>query len=298
MNFLKRILLFFLVNLAVIALLMTIMSIFHLEPYITPYGLNLSSLAVFSAVIGFAGALISLALSKWIVKKTLKIRIVKNPQNSAETHLTHVISQIASQAGVRTPEIGIYQSREINAFATGPTQNRALVAVSSTLLEQFSPDELEGVLAHEMTHVTNGDMITMTLLQGVLNTFVIFLARAGAYAIQSATGRDEIGELAYWGLSIFLEIIFGVFAMMILMAFSRRREFRADIGGARFSSKRKMISALQKLQKMQNFSRDPKQSTSLHALKISDRQRKRFRFFASHPPLAERIARLEAEPIG
>ncbi|MCF7846589.1 MAG: protease HtpX [Candidatus Gracilibacteria bacterium] len=297
MKFFRRIFLFLLINLAVIALLITITSVFGIEPYLTPYGLNLQSLAIYAAIIGFSGAFISLLLSRWLVRQTLKIRILKSPQSTAESNLIQIIERIARQKNIRTPQIGVYQSPEVNAFATGPSKNRSLVAVSSALLDQFSSQELEGVLAHEMAHISNGDMVTMTLLQGVLNTFVIFLARAGAYALQRGSGRGEVGGLAYWGLSIALEIVFGMLALLILMAFSRHREFRADFSGAQTVGKQSMLSALRRLQTMQPRARDPRQPSSLRAFKISDRPRRWAHAFASHPSLQKRIERLEQAPI-
>ncbi len=294
MTWFKRIFLFILTNVAVIAVLMTITSVFGIEPYLTPYGLNLVSLAIYAAIIGFTGALISLFLSKTIAKWTAGVKIIDTPNNSDETFLMNSVKQLSNQAGLGMPEVGIYDSSEINAFATGWNRNNALIAVSSGLLNQMSQDEVEGVLAHEMAHIRNGDMVTMTLIQGVVNTFVIFAARVAAYAVMKAMDKEEVGGLVYWVVSIVFEITFGILASTIVFAFSRWREFGADYGGASLAGKQKMMKALQFLEKHQQ-SIDSRHK-NLATMKISDRPGF-MALFASHPPLGKRIQALQQAPI-
>jgi len=230
MAWIKRIFFFVLTNIAVIAVLMTVTSIFGLESYLTPAGLNLTSLAIFALIIGFTGSFISLFLSKWMAKTMMKVRIIKTPGNDEEAFIMQTVEHIAQQAGFKTPEVGIYESREINAFATGASKNNSLVALSRGLLEAMNRDEVEGVIAHEMAHINNGDMVTMTLIQGVINTFVVFAARAIAYAVQMFLNRGEeggVGGFVYWGLSILFEIVFGILASVIVFSFSRWREYGA-----------------------------------------------------------------------
>ena len=290
----KRFFFFALVNIAVVAVILVIAHFFGLETrYLTPNGLNLMALAFMSLLWGFVGSFVSLFMSKWLAKKTMGVQLISQPKNSQENKIVEIVSRIASQAGLKTPEIGIYDSPEVNAFATGWSRNNSLVAVSSGLLSEMSPAEIEGVLAHEMAHIANGDMVTMTLIQGVVNAFVIFFARIAAFAVQKAMGRDNeaIGGFAYLGLSILFEIIFGILASTIVFAFSRWREFGADAGGAKFVGKRNMIAALQKLQKLTHRI-DPSQK-SFATLKISDRPGFA-KFFSSHPPLEKRIEVLES----
>ena len=290
----KRFFFFALVNIAVVAVILVIAHFFGLETrYLTPNGLNLMALAFMSLLWGFVGSFVSLFISKWLAKKTMGVQLISQPKNSQENKIVEIVSRIASQAGLKTPEIGIYDSPEVNAFATGWSRNNSLVAVSSGLLSEMSPAEIEGVLAHEMAHIANGDMVTMTLIQGVVNAFVIFFARIAAFAVQKAMGRDNeaIGGFAYLGLSILFEIIFGILASTIVFAFSRWREFGADAGGAKFVGKRNMIAALQKLQKLTHRI-DPSQK-SFATLKISDRPGFA-KFFSSHPPLEKRIEVLES----
>ena len=283
-----------LVNIAIIALISIITSVFKLDIYyLKPNGLDLQALLIFSAIIGFMGSLISLFLSKRIAKWTMKVRVIKTPQHQADAKLVEIITRIATQLGMKTPEIGIYPSKEVNAFATGWGKNHSLVAVSEGLLREMNSDELEGVLAHEMAHVSNGDMVTMTLLQGVLNTFVIFLSRVVAYVVMNALGRGgrEMGYFSYYLMSIVFQIVFGIFASMIVFSFSRRREFRADRGGAQFVGKSKMIAALKRLQQLTNKI-DTRQQ-SLATMKISDKRGRFGRIFSTHPSLDERIEALQ-----
>ncbi|MCK5460623.1 protease HtpX [Candidatus Gracilibacteria bacterium] len=293
----KRIFFWFLINAAVIAVIMTIVSVFGLDiHYLKPYGLDLKSLAILSLLWGFAGSFISLCLSKFLAKRMLGVKIIDQPQNHDEIFLTEIIGRLASQGGFKTPEIGIYASPEVNAFATGATKNSSLVAVSQGLLNEMDKDEIEGVIAHEMAHIQNGDMVTMALLQGVINAFVIFFARVAAYAVQTALGKsgDEIGGLAYWVTSILFEILFSALASVIVFAFSRWREYRADFGGASFVGKQKMIAALKRLQNTQN--KIDSRQKSLSTMKIANKA-SFARFFSTHPRLDDRIKRLQQAPI-
>lgn len=293
----KRILLFLLTNIAVVAVIMTITSVFGLDTrYLTQYGLNLQALAILSLLYGFAGSFISLLLSKKMAKWSTKMQIIENPKTDEEAFLLQKIKHFAEQGGFKMPEVGIYNSPEINAFATGATKNRSLIAVSTGLLQNMERDEIEGVLAHEMAHIQNGDMVTMTLIQGVLNAFVIFFARVAAYAVQKTIAKDNesIGGLSYWLTSIAFEILFGILASTIVYAFSRWREYHADFGGAKFAGKQKMIAALTQLQKSQKLI-DPK-TKSLATMKISNKQGV-MRFFSTHPTLESRIQRLQMAQI-
>ncbi len=298
MRALKTIFFFVLMNIAVLLMISTIFTVFKLEPYLTAEGINFTSLLVFSGIIGFTGALISLWMSRWTAKRIFSIRVIETPRTQEEILLYHAVESIANQAGISMPEVGIYPSNEVNAFATGATRNRSLVAVSQGLLDSFSPEEIQGVLAHEMSHVTSGDMMTMTLMQGVLNTFVIFVSRALAFVVESALGRDSkgINYLVYWLASMVFQVIFGLLAGLILMAFSRRREFFADAGGARFAGKNKMIAALRRLQQTtQRIDASPKQA-SFATFKITDKD-SWLRLWRSHPSLEKRIERLQRLPL-
>ncbi len=285
-------------NVAVLIMITTIFTVFGLEPYLTNQGLNLISLLIFSAIIGFSGAFISLLISRWMAKKIFRIKVVESPQSTEETFLFQTIQSLATRAGISMPTVGIYPSAEVNAFATGPTRNRALVAVSAGLLAKFSKEEIEGVLAHEMSHVASGDMLTMALMQGVLNTFVVFISRVLAYLVESAIGKDSegINYLVYWIASIVFEIIFGILAGLILSAFSRRREFSADAGGASFAGKSKMIAALKRLQTCAQQVDTSKKQASFATLKIADKP-SHLRWWSTHPSLETRIERLQQLPI-
>jgi heat shock protein HtpX len=294
MKFLKRISLFLLVNIAVILLLTVVASVFKIDLYyLKPYGLDLKALLIFSAIIGFAGSFISLLLSKQMAKWMMKVKVIKEAHGAHEKKLIEVVSRIAAQLGIRMPEVGIYSSPEVNAFATGRSRNHSLVAVSSGLLQELNEDELEGVLAHEMAHIANGDMVTMTLLQGVINTFVIFLSRVVAYAVMNALGKGgrEMGYFMYYIVAIVFQIIFGMIASTIVFAFSRRREFRADRGGAEFVGKAKMIAALRKLSTLTD--RVDRRQSSLATMKISDKRGRFGKIFSTHPSMEERILKLE-----
>jgi heat shock protein HtpX len=292
----KRIVLFALTNIAVLVVISIAVSLLGVDKWLSARGLNLGMLLAFSAVIGFAGSFISLAISKWMAKMIYSIQIIDRPQTEDEQWLYHVIARHAERAGIQTPEVGYYESPEVNAFATGASRNHALVAVSTGLLNQMSRSEAEAVLGHEVGHVANGDMVTMTLLQGTLNTFVIFLSRIAGYLIDSAMRRDNdrggVGIGYYLG-SIVCQLVLGVLATMIVMAYSRRREFRADAAGADLAGRQNMISALRRLQRInEGGGVQDDRSPALSAFKINHPGGFSI-LFASHPPLETRIAALE-----
>lgn len=291
----KRIALFLATNLAVLVLLGIVMSVLR------AFGVNLGGqggLLVFAAVFGFGGALFSLAISKWVAKRTTGLQLITDPRTEGEAWLLSTVRRQAEAAGIAMPEVGIYDAPEINAFATGPSRNNSLVAVSTGLLRAMNRDEAEAVLAHEVSHVANGDMVTMALIQGVLNTFVIFLARVVGRMIDSALsgGREDRGPgLAYYAIVFVLEIVFGLFASVIAMWFSRWREFRADAGGARLAGRGKMVAALQRLAQTYGQSTLPSQ---VQAFGISGQVGAGLkRLFMSHPPLSERIQALRDASI-
>jgi len=282
---LTRIGLFIATNLAVLLLASIIMSVLGVSSR------SMAGLLVMAACFGFGGSFISLLLSKWMAKRGTGAVVITQPQNATERWLVDTVARQAKAAGIGMPEVAVYEAPEINAFATGANRNNALVAVSTGLLHSMTEDEAEAVLAHEVAHVANGDMITMTLLQGVLNTFVIILARVVGGFIDSALSGDEDSEGAPHGFAYFiivfvLEMIFGIFASMIAMWFSRWREFRADHGGASLAGRHKMIAALERLQRNHEESSLPSQ---IAAFGIAGGASK---LFSSHPPLEERIAAL------
>jgi heat shock protein HtpX len=290
----KRIALFVATNIAVLAVIYVVLNILGVESVLAENGreLNLGALLVFSAVVGFSGSLISLAMSKWIAKMSTGARVIDTPRNSAESWLLNTVHRQADAAGIRRPEVAIYDSPDVNAFATGPTRNNALVAVSTGLLSRLSEREVDAVLGHEVSHIANGDMVTLTLLQGVLNTFVIFLSRIVGFVVDRVLLRNERGAgLGFFVASLVAQILLGVLASMIVMWFSRRREFRADSGGAKLAGRDSMIGALQSLQRSTQPAHLPE---AMRAFGISGGRVGRFgRLFMSHPPLEERIAALQ-----
>jgi heat shock protein HtpX len=285
-----RILLFLATNLAVLVLLGIVLSVLQ-----GVFGIQLGNngvLLVFAAMLGFGGSFISLALSKWMAKRATGAQVIGEPRNEHERWLFETVRRQAEAAGIRMPEVAVYDAPEINAFATGPSRNNSLVAVSTGLLRAMTRDEAEAVLAHEVSHVANGDMVTMALIQGVLNTFVIFLARIVGRAIDAwiSGNRDGGPSFAYYIIVIVLDIIFGILASMIAMAFSRYREFRADAGGARLAGREKMVAALERLAQTYGHSTLPNE---VRAFGISGGVASGLkRLLMSHPPLAERIAAL------
>ncbi len=285
----KRITLFLITNMAVLALVSIVMAIFGINP-----GTN-AGLLVFAAIFGFGGAFVSLLMSKWSAKRFSGAQVIEQPRNETERWLVETVRRQAEAAGIGMPEVAIFDAPEINAFATGANRNNALVAVSTGLLRAMDKDEAEAVLGHEVAHVANGDMVTMALLQGVLNTFVILLSRIVGRAIDSylSGGRSSTG-IGYYATVFVLDMIFGLFASVIAMWFSRQREFRADAGGAALAGREKMIKALEKLSLTYGHNTLPKQVAAFgisggvgHGLK---------KLLMSHPPLEERIATLRNTP--
>ncbi len=285
-----RVLLLVGTNLAVLLLLGLVLQV--AQAY---FGFNLGStwgLLLMAGVFGMGGSFISLALSKWMAKRSTGAQVITDPRNETERWLLDTVRRQAEAAGIGMPEVAIYDAPDVNAFATGMNRNNALVAVSSGLIANMSRDEAEAVLGHEISHVANGDMITLTLIQGVLNTFVIFLARIIGGVVDSALrgGREGGGGFAYFIVVMVLQVIFGIFASMIVMWFSRRREFRADAGGATLAGREKMIAALERLSVNHNQTALPKE---VAAFGISGHVAGGFkRLFMTHPPLTERIAAL------
>ncbi len=295
-SFGKRIVLFLLTNLAVVAMLGIVGRLLGVDSMLARQGggLNLGSLLIMSAVMGFAGSLISLALSKKMAKWTTGARVIDTPRGEDERWLVETVHRLARTAGIGLPEVAVYDSPDMNAFATGARRDSALVAVSTGLLHGMRRDEVEAVLGHEVAHVANGDMITLTLLQGVLNTFVIFLSRVVGFVVDKFLNRSEDGEessgmgVGYFVTSLVLQLVFGIFASMIVAWFSRRREYRADTGGAELVNPQAMASALNRLRMQQG---EPSLLPSnMQAFGI--RGGGMLALFASHPPLEERIARL------
>jgi len=293
----RRILLFVGTNLGVILLLGVIVHFLGLDRLAVVQGAGgLWPLLGFAAVFGFGGAFISLAMSKSIAKWTTGAHVIAQPRDADERWLFDTVRRHAEKAGIGMPEIAVYDGPEMNAFATGASRNHALVAVSTGLLHGMGRDEVEAVLGHEITHVANGDMVTMTLLQGVLNTFVIFLARVVGRIVDGAMGGSNRGGggMGYFAVVMILQLVFGLIASLVVMAFSRAREFRADAGGARLAGRERMIAALQRLQMQHGASTLPK---AMAAFGISDRAAGGFgRLWMSHPPLEERIAALRNSP--
>jgi heat shock protein HtpX len=287
----RRIGLFILTNLAVLVVFGTVMNL--LEPWLRQQGIDVNNAAIllFALLFGMGGALVSLLMSKRIALMTTGARIIESPSNGTERWLVATVERQAREAGIGMPDVAIFDAAEPNAFATGASRNKALVAVSAGLLRTMNEGEVEAVLAHEVSHVANGDMITMTLLQGVLNTFVLLLSRVLGQIIDRAVFRSERGYgPGYFLTVIVLQIVLGILASMIVMAFSRWREFRADAGGARLAGRAKMIAALERLRRSQQPGQLPE---AVEAFGIRGRVGEGFkRLFMSHPPLAERIAAL------
>jgi heat shock protein HtpX len=290
-----RILLFLATNAAVLVLISVVFQVLGIEGILAENGvdLNLQALLLMSAVIGFGGSFISLAMSKFMAKRSMGVQIIERPGNSTEQWLVETVRRQAQQAGIGMPEVGIFQSPDPNAFATGMRRNDALVAVSSGLLQSMNADEVEAVLGHEISHVSNGDMITMGLLQGVVNTFVIFLSRVIGHVVDRVVFKTERGYgPAYFITSIVAQIFLSMLASMIVMWFSRHREFRADSGGASLAGRGKMIGALQALQRAHEPADLPGEFAAFGISGgLSTGVKK---LFMSHPPLEERIAALRA----
>jgi heat shock protein HtpX len=299
MGFGKRIVLFLLTNILVIAMISIIFHVFGIEPYITPYGLNYESLMIFCLVWGMGGAFISLALSKTMAKFGMGVKIIDpNTSDQSMQQIIQMVHTCSKGAGLsKMPEVGIFESPEPNAFATGATKNRSLVAVSTGLLQRMNRDEVEGVIGHEVAHIANGDMVTMALVQGVVNAFVMFLARAIAFAISNLGSRDRnagggMSTISYYITVFVLEMVFMILGSIVVAWFSRAREFRADEGGARLAGRDKMKSALQALQRNYEIVDPHSAKPAFNSMKISGHPSRFAALFSTHPPLSERIARL------
>jgi heat shock protein HtpX len=286
----KRVALFLMTNIAVLVVLAFVTYLLGVDRWITAQGLDYQMLLIFCAIFGMGGSFISLAISKPMAKWTTGAKVITQPSSSAESWLLATVQRQAQAAGIGMPEVAVYDSPEPNAFATGARRDAALVAVSTGLLRNMSQDEVEAVLGHEISHVANGDMITLTLVQGVLNTFVMFLSRVIGYVIDKAIFKNDRGVgLGYFMTVIVLQILLGILASMIVCWFSRQREFRADAGGARLAGRGKMIAALERLKMGQGMpSQLPEQMTA-----FGIRGGKMSRMFMTHPPLEERIAALQ-----
>lgn len=283
----KRIFLFLATNLAILMVLGVVISV--VLPMLGIEGQSTSGLLVISAVFGMGGSFISLAISKWIAKRSVGAVVIEQPRGPEEAWLLDTVRRQAEKAGIGMPEVAIYDSPEINAFATGMNKNSALVAVSSGLLRSMTKDEAEAVLGHEISHIANGDMVTLALIQGVLNTFVFFFARIAA----SAISRGSNNRFAYFMTVMAFQVVFGILASTIVMWFSRRREFRADEGGAALAGKQKMIAALQRLG---GNSEESHLDGQLVAFGINGK-RAMAALFMSHPPLEKRISALQAASV-
>ena len=286
----KRIFLFILTNILVVLTISTLLNLLGVRPYMTANGIDMGALAVFCLIWGMTGSLISLALSRVMAKWTMGVVVL--PRTSSEhAWLVMMVEQLARKAGLTTmPEVGIYESPEVNAFATGPTKNRSLVAFSTGLLQSMNQNEIEGVAAHEVAHIANGDMVTMTLLQGVVNAFVMFFARIIAWAI-SQNVKEESRYMTQYLVTFLLEMVLGILGMIVVCSFSRYREFRADRGGAQYAGKQDMIAALQRLAAN---TRRYDEAPALAAFKISGGVGQ---LFSTHPPLEKRIAALQNAAI-
>jgi heat shock protein HtpX len=290
----KRILLFVATNLAIVVVLSVVAHLLGIDQYLDARGGSLNGLLVFAALFGFGGSLISLAISKWMAKRAMGVEVITHPRNATESWLINAVGAHARNAGIGMPEVGIFESPDPNAFATGASRNNALVAVSTGLLQRMNEREVDAVLGHEISHVANGDMVTLALIQGVVNTFVIFLSRIIGNIVDRTFFRSEDGRGPAYFISVIVsEIVLGILASLIVLWFSRRREFRADRGGAKLAGRANMIGALEKLkatheQLPQQFAAfgiaDGKAATGFAKLRLS------------HPPLEERIAALRALP--
>ena len=288
----KRIFYFLVTNLAIVLVLSITMRLLGVEPFLNANGLNLNSLLIFAAVMGFGGAFISLAISKWSAKQMSGAVTIETPKTPDEIWLMNIVKKQSQAAGIQMPEVAIFNSPVVNAFATGMSRNSSLVAVSSGLLEMMTKDEAEAVIGHEISHIANGDMVTLTLIQGVVNTFVLFFSRVIGYTVDKLVFKTRQGTgPAFFITMIISELLLGVLASIVVMWFSRQREYRADFGGGQLAGKEKMIAALQRLKTQYETSALPK---SIAALGISGEQGIGLKeLFSTHPSLDDRIARLQ-----
>lgn len=287
----KRVFLLIATNFAVMIVLSIVASLLGVDRFLTENGLNLGALLAFSAIFGFGGAFISLAMSKWMAKRSTGAQVITQPRSSMELWLVQTVERQARAAGIGMPEVAIFDSPEPNAFATGMNKNSALVAVSTGLLKNMSQDEVEAVLGHEVAHVANGDMVTLTLVQGVVNTFVFFLSRVIGFIVDNALRRGDTRGgpgFGYHITVIVMQMVLGVLATMVVAWFSRQREFRADAGGAHLAGKRKMIAALERLKQAHEVPAQLPQQVAAFGIRGNIAS-----LFATHPPLDERIAALQ-----
>jgi heat shock protein HtpX len=291
----NRILLFLLTNFAILIVASVTLRLLGLEPWLNQQGINFNSLLVFGALLGFGGAFFSLAISKWMARKMMGVQVIGQPRNEPETWLLETVSRQAQLAGIGMPEVGYFDSPEPNAFATGANRNKALVAVSTGLLNRMDRQEVEAVLGHEISHVANGDMVTLTLIQGVVNTFVFVASRLIGNVVDKVVFRNERGHgPAFWITTIVAELVLAFLATMLVMWFSRQREFRADAGGARLAGRNNMIGALEALQRSHPGALPDRMAAFGIAGGVGQGFKK---LFLSHPPLDERIAALRAAPL-
>ena len=289
----KRILLFLATNIAVLAVLTVSMRLLGIDQYMASTGQDPGGLLVFAAILGFGGSLISLAMSKFIAKRSTGARVITQPANAEEAWLLATVRRLATQAGIGMPEVAIFDSPEVNAFATGARRDAALVAVSTGLLRQMRQNEVEAVLGHEISHVANGDMVTLTLIQGVVNTFVIFLSRIIGRFVDQVIFKSERGHGPGFFITVMIaQLVLGVLASVIVAWFSRQREFRADAGGARLAGRQNMVAALEGLRRAHEPAALP---DGMQALGISGAPARFGRLFMTHPPLEERIAALRGQ---
>jgi heat shock protein HtpX len=288
----KRIFYFLVTNLAIVFVLSITMRLLGVEPFLNANGLNLNSLLIFASIMGFGGAFISLAISKWSAKQMSGAVTIDNPKTPDEIWLMDIVKKQSSTVGIQMPEVAIFNSPVVNAFATGMSRDSSLVAVSSGLLEMMTKDEAEAVIGHEISHIANGDMVTLTLIQGVVNTFVLFFSRVIGYTVDKVIFKTRQGTgPAFFITMIISELLLGVLASIVVMWFSRQREYRADIGGGQLAGKQKMIAALKRLKAQYESSALPK---SIAALGISGEQGMGLKeLFSTHPSLDDRIARLQ-----
>lgn len=292
----KRILLFLGTNLAIIVVLSIVLRLLGVERILDEQGVGLdyTSLLIFAAVFGFGGSFISLAISKWMAKKTMGVHVIDTPRNATEQWLYETVQRQAREAGIGMPEVGIYDSPDPNAFATGMSRNNALVAVSTGLMQSMGADEVEAVLGHEVGHVANGDMVTLALIQGVVNTFVIFIARVVGHFVDRVLLKNESGHgIGFWVTTIVMEIVLGILASIVVMWFSRQREFRADEAGARLAGREKMIGALEALARASGRPTDMPDQMAAFGIRggVPSGLKK---LFMTHPPIEERIRSLRA----
>ncbi len=291
----KRIVLFLVTNLAIMLVLSVVLSLLGVDSLLAKNGsdLNMRSLVIYAAVVGFTGSFISLAMSKWTAKRMMGVRVITQPANAAESWLVNTVQRQAQQAGIGMPEVGVFDSPEPNAFAAGARRDAALVAVSTGLLNRMDQAEVEAVLGHEISHVANGDMVTLTLIQGVVNTFTVILSRVIGHTVDRVVFRTEKGYGPGYYITVFVsQILLSILATVVVMWFSRQREFRADAGGANLAGRQKMISALERLKQAHTGPLPENMAAFGIAGGTVDGLKK---LFMSHPPLDERIAALRAQ---